>query len=136
MCTTFGIISSSSFAEDFYKWKDADGVTHYGSSPPLGVNAKKVRTYGSSKNIAEDEDVSARKKLSATSGDESVALDPETKAKMDKNCNIEKQRLSTLKSGRPIRMTKADGTQGLLTQAELSSEIAKSENAITALCGT
>lgn len=44
------IFTTSLFAQDFYKWTDAQGSTHYTNTPPpkaKGISQKgKVQTYG------------------------------------------------------------------------------------------
>ena len=43
-------VAGSASAEQFYKWKDADGVTHYTSTPPpKGIEASRLAVSGSSR---------------------------------------------------------------------------------------
>lgn len=48
-------VAVSASAATFYKWVDAQGTTHYGDSPPRGVNAKPVHTYNSASSDQPDE---------------------------------------------------------------------------------
>jgi len=46
--TAFILLSPSSFAQDYYKWVDSKGSTHYTKTPPPASAKKKakVETYG------------------------------------------------------------------------------------------
>lgn len=49
--SSFAITTTPTYAQDFYKWVDASGSTHYTTTPPpkeRGVNGKgKIKTYNS-----------------------------------------------------------------------------------------
>lgn len=48
-------VAASASAATFYRWKDAQGTTHYGDTPPQGVQAKVVHTYNSASSDQPDE---------------------------------------------------------------------------------
>ena len=43
-----------SAAESYHRWKDENGVTHYGSTPPTGVNSEKINARATPKTKAKD----------------------------------------------------------------------------------
>lgn len=49
-------LNTSSFAKDYYKWVDAQGSTHYTTTPPpkaKGIKERgKIQTYGATNNSA------------------------------------------------------------------------------------
>lgn len=119
------LVGAHAVAEDYYRWKGDDGVIHYGSLPPHGVEAVKVKTYSNPSAKAPDEQQSngADKQQAAIEARKQQCLD-------------EKARLDTLRSsGTRIRMTQPDGTTKYLTPEEVATEISSSEDFINQACG-
>ena len=130
VCLMLAIITSSGslFAEDYYRWQDDKGVTHYGSTPPKGVDAVLVKTYGTSKPAIEQ----------PNSNTGEPAVDPERQRRLteqqSRRCDEERQRLATLQQSTRVRMENANGDARYLTQEEIDSEITTTQRVIDDIC--
>ena len=115
-----------SAAESYHRWKDENGVTHYGSTPPTGVNSEKINARATPKTKAKDV------------VDDSTNLENTKKllsAERQKTCERERQRLTTLKSsGANIRMKDENGKSKVLTPEEIAKEIHGSEAFLQQAC--
>lgn len=60
-------------AATFYKWVDSQGTTHYGDSPPQGVNAKPVHTYNSASSDQSEEIKQLDQRRAAQASDQAKA---------------------------------------------------------------
>ena len=112
--------------EEYFRWKDAKGTTHYGSTPPQGVNAAKVTTKSRSQ-------VPAKEQASGVSAHE----DTISKATHERNrtCENEHKRLKTLTTpDANIRLTDANGNKRLLTAEEIAKETKASQDFIAQAC--
>jgi hypothetical protein len=131
---------SGSHAEDYYRWVNDDGVTHYGSTPPQGVEAVKVKAYGGQNTAAPSESDEAASETEDLSLDDEN-LPPEERErrrkladKQRKICDDEKSRLSVLEKNGRIRMKEQDGSYRYMTQTEIQAEIATSKNIMKDVC--
>lgn len=132
----FGILSNPVVAADeYYRWVGEDGVTHYGSRPPEGVQAEKISTYGGSKKAP------AKSSTYSTYDDTTKTQGPQTEeqkqalAMRKEQCEQEQARLNKLQSpGTRIRMQNDDGTSRYLTPEEISQEINSSKEFIGQAC--
>lgn len=106
-------------AADFYRWTDAQGITHYSDKPPQGVNAEKVK---GKKRRASD----AAEEVAA---EEAQASDPDAE-----RCQSERERLALLQSNRRIQMEDKEGKVRELTAKEIEEEIAFSKSAVDRFC--
>ena len=129
-CLVLALLASSGslFAENYYRWQDDKGVTHYGSTPPKGVDAVLVKTYGTSRPSIEQ----------PNSNTSEPAADPERQRRLteqqNRRCDEERQRLATLQQSTRVRMENADGNARYLTQEEIDSEIATTQRVIDDIC--
>lgn len=115
------------YAEGYYRWLDSDGVVHYGSRPPVGVNAEQVNTWGKSAGENTSPATTATKNL--TTKQQKVV------AARQQECDDEKSRLTSLQStGRRISMQMEDGTTRYLTTDEILKEVSTSEDFIKQAC--
>ncbi len=82
------LLAGTAGAADLYKWKDANGVTHYSESPPPGqkYESRRIDTYGGL----------------------GPAEDPESPAKESPQCAQARENLKTLSDSRPA-MIDSDG---------------------------
>jgi len=133
---TVFLYASPSLAEDFYKWVDEAGVVHFGSMPPQGVEATKMKSYGKSKKALADE-----KAKDSSAENESGKLPPEeierrrkVAEKMKSDCKNEKERLEALNKPGRIRMDQGDGKSRYLSQDEIYEEIRRSRQRIKETC--
>ncbi|WP_096087336.1 DUF4124 domain-containing protein [Agaribacterium haliotis] len=132
---TAASLSLPSSAGEYWRWKGEDGVVHYGSTPPHGVEAERVTTRGdgskspsASNNSSADEQTGNDTKL--------AAQQQELKAQRQKECKAEQDRLSTLKSsGSRIRIQESDGSSRYLSPEEIAKEIDMSQQFLKDACG-
>ncbi len=115
-----------SAAENYHRWKDEKGVTHYGSTPPTGINSEKIKANATPttqvKDVVDDTtNLENTKKLLT--------------AERQQTCDRERSRLNTLKSsGASIRMKDENGKSKLLTPEEIAQEIHGSETFLQHAC--
>ncbi len=116
--------ASAITAGEYYRWMDEQGVTHYGSTPPQGVDAELVSTYDD-----------APTKEPKSSENDIQRQQQAMRNQREQECASEKSRLSTLKtSGTRIRMRQEDGSSRYLTADEIQKEIEQSEQFIKEAC--
>ncbi len=120
--------ASAVFAESYYRWKDETGQVHYGSRPPHGVEAVKIKAHGGG--TSEVESDKASQKMT-----QEEKVDPQAIiAQRQKQCEEERNRLSTLKSSGRIRMTQEDGSTRYLTAEEVAKEVKMSQEFLKEAC--
>lgn len=127
----FFVFVSPSYSDEYYRWVGEDGVVHYGSRPPEGVNAELVNTWGDS--AAENR----TPVTTQTAGADPAVTDQQQKvlAERKQQCEDEKQRLAQLNTpGRRIQMQQADGSVRYLTPEEIAKEVSASEQFISQAC--
>lgn len=134
LCALFVFSSASFAAEEYYTWHDENGVKHYGSTPPQGVEAKKVKIYA-----GKGKPASAPQ--STTSSDGAAGETPEeAKAKRElqkaqkAECDQERKRLSNLSSNSTVRMKQPDGTIKYLSKEEIAKEVKRSKDYLRDVC--
>lgn len=98
-------------AEEHWRWKDEHGIVHYGTAPPVGVEAERVSNYGSSE-FAKDK---AATKEAPKMSEALIQLRKE-------RCLEEKQRLAYFGQSKVIRMKMPDGTTKTMTPDEIQNE--------------
>ncbi|MFT5084977.1 MAG: hypothetical protein ACI9Y1_003034, partial [Lentisphaeria bacterium] len=86
----FSLVSSAAFGEDYYRWVGENGVVEYGSTPPKGVQAVKIKTYGNSSEIKHTD--TGKKTGTAVDAEE---LQKQIVDQRKQQCEDEKERLST-----------------------------------------
>ncbi len=126
-------LSALGYAENYYRWVGPDGVVHYGSRPPEGVQAERISTYGKSSpgDLSGNGPVANEKVAENTYTDKQKELVEERKAQ----CDQERERLDALKSaGSRIQMDQGDGTTRYLSPDEVIKEISSSEKFISQAC--
>lgn len=127
------IYSTPSFANDYYRWVDSQGVVHYGSRPPKGVEAEKIKAYGGQSTAPQQTNTQApaQKNLSKQEATEQKQLI----AQRQELCEQEKGRLRTLQTpGRRIKMEQEDGSTRFLTPQEVADQVSESKQFISQSC--
>lgn len=128
----FTLAQTSLAAGDYYRWVGEDGVVHYGSRPPQGVQAERISTYGKAQPDTPSGGDSAG--VDASQGADS-ANPEDVLAMREQQCTDERQRLQSLrKPGTRIRMEQPDGTIRYLTPEEVAREINSSEEFLSQAC--
>lgn len=130
-------ISTGAMAGQFYKWVDAQGVTHFGAQPPQGQEATSVNT-----NITQPKAPAVKPAVAIESkGDsEQKAIDAKVKqdvaaqeAERQKYCEVLRTNLAQLQNNPRLRV-EVNGEQRRLGEDERQAKIAESEKAIRENC--
>lgn len=130
-------ISTGAMAGQFYKWVDAQGVTHFGAQPPQGQEATSVNTSitqpkaPAAKPAAAIEDKSdAEQKVIDAKVKQDVAAQ---EAERQKYCATLRTNLAQLQNNPRLRV-EINGEQRRLGEDERQAKIAESEKAIKENC--
>lgn len=130
-----GLASSPVAADAYYRWIGDDGVTHYGSRPPEGVQAEKVDTYGKGKPAnARKNNASAPSEQQSAAGSQADEQ-RQIVAQRKQQCDEEKARLKSLQTpGTRLKMKQDDGSSRFLSAEEVAKEISSSKEFINQAC--
>lgn len=128
-------------AENYYRWTDETGVVHYGSTPPKGVEAVKVKTWGGGSKTGDSATEQTASNEAENSAAPAAPPSPEEKERQRKVaerqqevCKQEQQRLEVLKRPGRIRMKQPDGSFRYMTQDEIQQEINTTQKVIGDSC--
>lgn len=128
-------LSVTALSEEYYRWTDESGIVHYGSTPPSGVEATKVKTYGSKANRGT---TPANPSTDAAASGNLPPEEAERRRKVadaqKKACDEEKSRLELLNQPTRLRMKDAEGNTRVLSQDEVMQEIEVSKKFIQDYC--
>ncbi|TVZ38384.1 uncharacterized protein DUF4124 [Alteromonadaceae bacterium 2753L.S.0a.02] len=126
-------------AQDYYRWMGEDGVVHYGSNPPPGVEAEKIKTHGGPKKAPDTANNDTAPGVASET--DTANLPPEEMERRRKVaeaqkrvCEDEKNRLEVLNKPTRIRMKQPDGSTKILSQDEVMKEIQTSKKLIEENC--
>ncbi len=132
------VIAASVQAAEYYKWIGEDGVIHYGATPPKGVEAELVKTYGgvatSSSQDAAPPAGATTTTNNSTASPPPAKLTPEQVAAKNERCAQERERLTALSKPGRIRMTQADGSVKYLSEEEIAREVEVTKKVIADSC--
>jgi hypothetical protein len=147
------VLAGSASAEQFYKWKDADGVTHYTSTPPpKGIDSSRVAVSGSSRSrVDQSLDTQAPASSPATPAssttptndanrDERLAQGEDRTAeaiqkRRDTACETAKQRYDVLSNNAAVEWDRdGDGVAEPLDVKEHAAEMEKAQQSIGFYC--
>lgn len=131
LCVPMVLLSSAVHAEKFYRWVDAQGVTHYGETAPKDRAAAQVKVAGSPFSDAEEAGaraVAPAEGVSQSGGKNSSApAAPTAKAQNDALCEQHRQNLVMLRAGTPVRAMGDNGKPRVLSPDEVAAQISLSE---------
>lgn len=139
-------LSSASLADEFYKWVDENGVTHYTQTPPKqpGVSSQKIRASGTTVN--QEEAAKAKQRLQSsrssfqTSAEQRAiteGLEEEEKEKalkMAKYCEDARKNLKVLNEHARIREKGKDGEYRVLSEEEKQAKVARNQKHVKEYC--
>jgi hypothetical protein len=115
-------------AEKYYKWVDAQGITHYSSRPPHNQDATTVRTTNLKPDAAP-----------ATPAGDTVAAAPDAAPaavpeKSPERCDIGRNNLRTINENPRVRTKTDDGSFRYLEPAEIEEQRQRAEKEIAENC--
>jgi hypothetical protein len=138
-------VAGSASAEQFYKWKDAQGVTHYTSTPPpKGVEASRLAVSGGSRSRIDQSlaapDASASGDPAAPAGGAQVAQGQGSTAdalekRRETACETARQRYDVLANNAMVEWDRdGDGVSEPLDVKEHAAEMEKAQQSIGFYC--
>jgi Domain of unknown function (DUF4124) len=122
------MISPAVLSEQFYKWKDENGVWHYSAKPPKDQPADKLKVRSSSgSGDAEDEE--------GEEGEEDGKPAAKGETPESANCKAAKSNLDILNNNQTVsKDLDGDGEAENLSLEQHQEEIAVAERQIAAFC--
>lgn len=128
-------------AAKFYKWVDAQGVTHYTEKAPANAKTTAVKVGDTTSSDAEDDIKQLEARRAALAADKKKAAEAAAKTPTEsnantskqqaENCEIHRKNLAVLKTGGRITTKDDNGEPHHLSPEEIQKQITASENAIT-----
>ncbi|URL57533.1 DUF4124 domain-containing protein [Luteibacter flocculans] len=115
-----------------YKWKDAQGVTHYADAPPPGnVRYEKIKTSGTVEAPAPASTAAAAK--TPSNGASANTDTPENRKKL---CEQLRKNLTILNNEKVVTMDDGKGGMKQVDDAERQSQIKTTQAQMTLYCGS
>jgi hypothetical protein len=115
-----------------YKWKDAQGVTHYADAPPPGgMKYEKIKTPGTAEAPAPAPAASA---TAAASGTKAPASADDTPANRQKLCDQLRKNLDILNNEKVVTMDDGKGGVKQVDDATRQSQIKTAQAQMTLYC--
>lgn len=121
------LVASGAMAEQFFKWKDAEGVWHYTNTPPpAGTDHTAVNVTGgtpSAAPVVSQPQVAAAPGAPGTEG-KPPAEPTDLRGKRELACQKAKAQVAALETNAIVRMDMdGDGTPETLSDAQHASEL-------------
>lgn len=120
-CLCLCAVAASAGAAEYYRWTDANGVTHFTDKPPVGITAEKLKSNARATPPAPPAKPAAKESDSA-------------RAERAERCDSERTRLATLQKNRTVQMRTATGELKRLSPEEHQEEIAFTQKSIEVYC--
>jgi hypothetical protein len=131
-------LSGSAFAggKQIYKWKDAAGVTHYGSKPPASVAADKTAVTVGPSNLGDAPTSAAQADVSAKNGAAKPTTSGDVAAQRREFCAKIRNNIGVLQSAASVDYAdKAGGEKRTLTETERAAKLADAMRQEKDTCG-
>lgn len=143
-----GAATTAFAAKGYYTWKDANGITHYATTPPVNADSE-ARRFGPERDIhtqyvkpdaapatdtAKSGATSAADEEAQPAAATETAAAPELYKKDPQRCAHARENLATLGSQRPIRATDAEGNKRLLTPEDREQQLQIARETIDIHC--
>lgn len=116
------LLSLGANAAKVYKWTDANGQTHFSSTPPPDQSAEQVQMRGSADVAAPEEPVDPAAVTPATTGDK-PELSAEQREQLTKYCVEIRERINTLGQSGKVMERRPDGTQVELSPVDVADRV-------------
>jgi len=130
-------------ADEFYKWKDAEGVTHYSKEKPRGQEVATVRVLGAPASGAADTapppppaaEIAVTAPAGAAPPTKLAPKAEELLAARKANCDNAQANAATLRSYNEVTLDKdGDGVAEPLTEEEHREQLERAEAQIETFC--
>ncbi|MCB1955766.1 MAG: DUF4124 domain-containing protein [Rhodocyclaceae bacterium] len=136
-------LATPAFAETVYRWKDAQGITHYSSSPPPEGSARQLdlkpppppRDPALDRQSLQQRVETANRQSAEQKDRESkaAAREQEAAARVQR-CGLARQQLGVLKAGVPVYGRGSDGKRAYLDEAERRAALESAEAEFREAC--
>ncbi len=133
------LLSGTALAAKFYKWKDADGVMHYSSTPPPDTKAESLNIQvhddpAALKRLEEQKEKSARYFEQRSEAEKQAAQEAKKRAQLKAACDNARERLTGLQQAQRIYKTDANGQRVRAGEEERQAQIKQAREDIDKYC--
>lgn len=115
------MLSLGANAAKVYKWTDANGQTHFSSTPPPDQSAEQVQMRGSA-DVAAPEEPADPAAATPPAGDK-PELSPEQREQLTKYCVEIRERINTLGQSGKVMERRPDGTEVELSPVDVADRV-------------
>lgn len=115
-------------ADNYYKWVDEQGITHYGERPPKNTTSSKGKTQTGHSEPSTY--TSVKKEVEKVAEKET----PKQDLKDPERCAAAKNNLETIRTSARIKVKGDDGQFRYLNQAEIQERKQKAQKAVQESC--
>jgi len=139
-------ISAGAFADDIYKWTDADGNLHYGDRPSgqpseerLKVTYNRTNAEALENRVQDQSDAeNSRQEARAEAAEDKRAAEEDRRAaeQQKAQCESSRAKLRTLQAARRVYRTDEAGEQVYLNDIQRAESLAKAESSVREACDT
>lgn len=139
-------LASPAIADDYYKWKDDNGVWHYTKEAPKGREASAVKVVGggavpapgSEPVVEATEPDAAREDGAPRAAGPAEEIKPKLDAALEakkRNCDAARVNAATLESYTQVSLDRdGDGAPETLSEAEHAAELERARKQIASFC--
>lgn len=124
--------SGSAISKDFYRWKDAEGVTHYSEKPPRDASATKVRATNTK--MPADGYSPSSPKPTEKAQESTAAASANDKERNAQRCEAAQKNAKTLQEKNRIRIKDDNGEYRYLDQNEIAEKLKMARQIIDEEC--
>lgn len=124
------VAGSAHAMEQFYKWRDANGVVHYTQDPPpKGVRSERLNIASGSRRSAEEP-----APVVAAASTDTPTIAPEVVARRRAACETARANAATIEGNPTVTLINPDGTQRTLTAEEAQQQLEQARAQVTLFC--
>lgn len=134
-------LPSLASAESVYRWKDENGVVHFGDREPMGQSSERVsvktgRPSGDAERASPQEQVEALEENEADRQrrEKETAVEEARRKQREARCQTAEANLQAINSNARIRVTE-DGEQRYLSPEEIAEKKRQFEDIVAESCG-
>ncbi|WP_018275136.1 DUF4124 domain-containing protein [Teredinibacter turnerae] len=132
VCITCVLFASNLYAksQEYYRWTDKAGVTHYGLNPPENSLSTKILIDTHQPKLEPN-----KSELKHTQDEQGVDENEvnRIKAQRQKQCDAERERISWLERKR-LKRVREDGRLRILTRDDVAQRLAEAKKLIREAC--
>ncbi len=137
VCITCVLFASNLYAksQEYYRWMDKAGVTHYGLNPPESSLSTKILIDTHQPKLEPNKSQPNKSELKHTQDEQGVDENEvnRIKAQRQKQCDAERERISWLERKR-LKRVREDGRLRILTRDDVAQRLAEAKKFIREAC--